>query len=150
MRILIGASAALLFASVAAAQPTPATPTPPAAPPSACGEAQPAPAVPDPAHTTAAQMTRANQSFEAWATDTRTKLQCRQAELRTLAAQVAAGESAYNTQAAAFTGTVNSWQSATTAFNQQHGASTSRRGHGGIVGNDNDVRSGHHGSTESQ
>ena len=41
MRILIGAGAALLFASIASAQPTtPASPTPPAALPTACGEAQ--------------------------------------------------------------------------------------------------------------
>ena len=125
MRILIGAGAALLFASVAAAQPTttPAAPTPPALP-SACGEAQAAPTLPDPAHASAAQMTRANQTYEAWATDTRTKLQCRQAEIRALAAQVNAAETAYNAQAATFSNTVNSWTAATTAFNHRNGSSS--------------------------
>lgn len=125
MRILIGAAAALLFASVAAAQPTtPATPTPP----SACGEPQAAPTQPDPAHASAAQMTRANQAFETWSTDTRAKLQCRQAEVRALAAQVNAAETAYNAQAAAFTSAVNAWNAATTAFNERNGsASTSGR-----------------------
>ena len=128
MRILIGAGAALLFASVAAAQTTtPATPAPPA-PPSACGELQPAPTQPDPAHATAAQMTRANQAFETWSTDTRAKLQCRQAEVRALAAQVNAAETAYNAQAAAFTSSVNSWNAATTAFNARSGASSSTPG----------------------
>ena len=126
MRTLIGAGAALLFASVAAAQTTtPATPTPPA-PPSACGEPQAAPTMPDPAHASAAQMTRANQTFEAWATDTRSKLQCRQAEIRALAAQVNAAETAYNAQAATFSNTVSSWNAATTAFNQRNGAGATR------------------------
>ena len=126
MRILIGAGAALLFASVAAAQPTtPGAPTPPAIP-SACGEAQAAPTLPDPAHASAAQMTRANQTYEAWATDTRSKLQCRQAEIRAVAAQVSAAETAYNAQAATFSNTVNSWTAATAAFNQRSGASGTR------------------------
>ena len=125
MRILIGAGAALLFASVASAQPTtPASPAPPALA-TACGDAQTAPTLPDPAHATAAQMTRANQTFETWATDTRSKLQCRQAEIRALAAQVSAAETAYNAQAATFSNTVNSWNAATTAFNQRSGSSSS-------------------------
>ncbi len=129
MRILIGAAAALLFAAVAAAQTTtPATPAPPV-PPSACGEAQAAPTLPDPAHASAAQMTRANQTFETWATDTRSKLQCRQAEIRALAAQVTAAETAYNAQAATFSNTVNSWNAATTAFNQRNGASSGASSH---------------------
>lgn len=127
MRILIGAGAALLFASVAAAQTTtPATtPTPPS-PPSACGDVPAAPSVPDPAHASVAQMTQANHAFEAWGTDARSKLQCRQAEVRALAAQLNGAETAYNAQVAAFTNTVNSWNAATVAFNQRnrpsHGA----------------------------
>jgi len=136
MRVLIGAAAALLFAASAAAQTgstTPATPTPPA-PPSACGELQPSPTFPDPAHATSAQMTHANQAYEPWATDTRAKLQCRQGELRALAAQVAAAEAAYNAQAAAFTSTVNSWQSATAAYNAQHGAGSHASQRGSALG----------------
>ena len=124
MRILIGAGVALLFASVAAAQPTtPGAPAPPAIP-STCGEPQAAPTLPDPAHASAAQMARGNQTYEAWATDTRSKLQCRQAEIRAVAAQVTAAEAAYNAQAATFSNTVNSWTAATTAFNQRNGSSS--------------------------
>ena len=132
MRVLIGAAAALLFAASAAAQTasTPATPTPPA-PPSACGEATPAPAQPDMAHVTSAQMNNANRAFEAWANETRTKLQCRQNEVRTLATQAAAAEQAYNAQAASFNTSVNSWNAATTAYNSQHARSANPGSNGG-------------------
>ena len=135
MRVLVGAAAALLFAASAAAQPAPATPAPPA-PPSTCGDVPAQPALPDPAHATAAQMTRGNQTFEAWATDARAKLQCRANEVRTLEAQAQAAGAAYNAQAAAFTSTVNSWTAATTAYNNQHGASSSNSRHerGSVMG----------------
>ena len=53
-------------------------------------------------------MNNANRAFEAWATDTRTKLQCREAEVRALRAQSDAALAAYNAQAASFTSTVGS------------------------------------------
>lgn len=124
MKLLIGAGAALLFASVAAAQTPPATPTTPA-PPSACGEAAPAPAQPDMSHITSAQMTRANQAFATWSADARAKLQCRQNEVAALTAQARAAEAAYNAQAAQFNSAVNSWNAATTAYNARGSSSTS-------------------------
>jgi hypothetical protein len=124
MRVLIGAASALLFAATAAAQTgstTPATPAPPV-PPSACGELQPAPPQPDPAHVTPAQMTHANQAYEAWGADMHAKLLCRQNEARALIAQAQAAQTAYNAQAAAFTSAVNSWNAVAAAYNAQHGA----------------------------
>ncbi|MBI3439994.1 MAG: hypothetical protein HY054_15315 [Proteobacteria bacterium] len=135
MRVLIGAAAALLFAASAAAQTasTPATPATPTPPPSACGETAAPPAQPDMAHVTSAQMTNANRDFEAWATDARAKLQCRQNEVRALAAQTAAAEAAYNTQAASFNTSVNSWNAATTAYNSQHARSANPGNSGGTA-----------------
>ena len=132
MRVLIGAAAALLFAASAAAQTgtaAPATPTP-SAPPSACGEASPPPGQPDMAHVTSAQMNNANRAVEAWANDARAKLQCRQNEVRTLAAQAAASEQAYNAQAASFNASVNSWNATTTAYNSQHANRSANPGTG--------------------
>ena len=141
MRVLIGAAAALLFAATAAAQTgstapaTSATPTPPA-PPSACGELQPAPPQPDPAHVTPAQMTHANQAYEAWGADMHAKLLCRQNEARALIAQAQAAQTAYNAQAAAFTNAVNSWNAVAAAYNAQHGAPPrSDRGRSRELGN---------------
>jgi hypothetical protein len=91
-------------------------------------------------------MNAANRTFDAWATDTRAKLQCRQAEVRALATQASTAEAAYNTQASSFTSTVNTWQAAAAAFNQQHSSSSSRSTHGSVVGNHGDVETGRHGS----
>jgi hypothetical protein len=69
-------------------------------------------------------MTRGNQAFEAWSTDARAKLLCRQGEVRAMAAQTQAAEAAYNAQAASFTSVVNAWNAAAVAYNSR---STTRR-----------------------
>ena len=82
--------------------------------------------MPDPAHATSAQMNHANQAFEAWATDTRAKLQCRQGEVRALEAQSQAAGAAYNAQAASFTSAVNAWNASTAAYNTHSTTSSNR------------------------
>lgn len=121
MKYVLAAAMFAAFTMSAQAQDT--TTAPPAAPvpASSCPALTPGPTAPDPAHATADQMNAAVASYTAWQAATQTAVDCRNAERRSLNAQLQARTT--ELQAAQ---TAN--QAAAAAFQAQLDAFHARRG----------------------
>ena len=122
MKVFVGAAIALAVCATSALAQTTTTTTPSAPetasvapPPSHCGDLTPAPQF-DLTHATPERVRDANQAMLAWAAESRTRLQCRGAEVQLLVAQTRAAQSAYNDQVTQFTNAANAWNAQTEAL----------------------------------
>lgn len=119
MKVLSGvAVAALLFATPAFAQTTPATP----AAATECGAFPSAPSTPDGATASPDAMNAANTAYAAWAESYRTVLGCHRAEAEALAARSAAKTGEVNNAVTSFNTASAAWEVEVTEYNARPNA----------------------------
>ena len=118
MRLILAAALMAAFTVSAQAQETTTpAPTPPVeVPASSCPAFTPAPTAPDAARATAEQMNAAVASYTTWQAAAQTVLDCRNAERRTLHAQVQARTAELEAAAAANTAAAAAFQAQLDAF----------------------------------
>jgi hypothetical protein len=127
MKLLSGvAVAALLFATPAFAQTTPAAPAVAAE----CGTFPSAPSAPDGATASNEAMSAANTAFTQWAEAYRGVLACHRAEAEALAARSAAKTGEVNTAVTSFNTTSAAWEVEVTEYNARPNRGTQRSGMG--------------------
>jgi hypothetical protein len=116
MRLILAAALMAAFTVSAQAQET-TTPVPAAdVPASSCPAFTPAPTAPDAARATAEQMNAAVAGYTAWQAAAQTTLDCRNAERRTIHAQLEARTAELNAAATANTAAAAAFQAQLDAF----------------------------------
>jgi ABC-type transporter Mla subunit MlaD len=73
-------------------------------------------------HASEQQVRAANDAMNAWAAESRARIQCRGAELQQLQAQARAALTAYNDRVTQFTAIVDAWNAQTETLNARRRA----------------------------